>query len=188
MNNVPPTYVRILLDLQMHNGHLLANGTLSKDNFPGYCQYFNWPCYHHWPAAFNYHPPSPPTPPTPIPAPLPPPPASLVPHICGSEWCQHCLRKLLIACSAPSHYLNQCWVLVNWKLRNKLQWNFNQIYFFAHKIASESIIYEMAAILSRGTWVNTSDCQVHEHHTRTTCRELGYRIIIYAYKWNDINF
>ena len=25
----------------------------------------------------------------------------------------------------PSHYPNQCWVIVNWTLRNKLQWNFN---------------------------------------------------------------
>ena len=27
--------------------------------------------------------------------------------------------------TAPSHYLNQCWLIVNWTLRNKLQWNFN---------------------------------------------------------------
>ena len=26
----------------------------------------------------------------------------------------------------PSHYLNQCWIIVNWTLRNKLLWNFNQ--------------------------------------------------------------
>ena len=26
----------------------------------------------------------------------------------------------------PSHHLNQCWVIVNWTLRNKLQWNCNQ--------------------------------------------------------------
>ena len=25
-----------------------------------------------------------------------------------------------LACSAPSHYLNQCWVIVNWNLRSKL--------------------------------------------------------------------
>ena len=25
---------------------------------------------------------------------------------------------------APSHYLNQCWDIVNWTIRNKLQWNF----------------------------------------------------------------
>ena len=35
----------------------------------------------------------------------------------------------IIACfaySASSQYLNQCWVIVNWTLRNKLQWKFNQ--------------------------------------------------------------
>ena len=30
------------------------------------------------------------------------------------------------ACSAPSHYLNQCSLIVNWTPRNKLQWNLNQ--------------------------------------------------------------
>ena len=29
-------------------------------------------------------------------------------------------------CLAPSHYLNQYWIIVNWTHRNKLQWNFNQ--------------------------------------------------------------
>ena len=41
-----------------------------------------------------------------------------VPHICVSE--------LLVAWSAPSHYLNQYWLIGNWTLRNKLQWNQNQ--------------------------------------------------------------
>ena len=50
----------------------------------------------------------------------------LVPHICVSQSGQHWFRKWLFAYSAPSHYLNQCWVIVNWTLRNKFQWNFNQ--------------------------------------------------------------
>ena len=29
--------------------------------------------------------------------------------------------------SAPSHYLNQCWLIIKRVLRNKLQWNFNKI-------------------------------------------------------------
>ena len=53
--------------------------------------------------------------------------------------------------STPSHYLNQCWVIINWTLGNKLQWNFNQnTRLFIHENASENIICEMAAILSRG--------------------------------------
>ena len=37
----------------------------------------------------------------------------LVWHICVSESGQHWFRKWLVAYSAPSHYLNQCWVIVN---------------------------------------------------------------------------
>ena len=47
--------------------------------------------------------------------------------------------------------LNQCWIIVNWNLRNKPQWNFDQsTKFFIHKNASENIVYEVAAILSMG--------------------------------------
>ena len=42
-----------------------------------------------------------------------------------------CVSKLTITgpdngLSAPSHYLNQYWNIVNSNLRNKLQWNFNR--------------------------------------------------------------
>ena len=51
-------------------------------------------------------------------------------------------------------YLNQCWIIVNWALRNKLQWNFNQNRkVFIHKNASENIVCETVAILSRERWV-----------------------------------
>ena len=77
-----------------------------------------------------------------------------MPHI-YTEWGQHWFRYWLVAYLAPSHYLNQCWVLVNWTLRNKLQRNFNQnTKLFIHKSASENIVCEMVAILSRGRWVN----------------------------------
>ena len=36
--------------------------------------------------------------------------------------------------SAPSHYLNQCWNIVDWTLRNKLQWNFNKKHTFSLKM------------------------------------------------------
>ena len=78
-----------------------------------------------------------------------------MPHICVSESGQQWFTQWLVAYSAPSHYLNQCWVIVNWTLRNKLQWNFNQTTkFFIHVNASENVVCEMAAILSRGWWVN----------------------------------
>ena len=53
--------------------------------------------------------------------------------------------------SAPSHYLNQCWLIANWTHRNKLQWHLNQITkLLFHENASENIVCEKAAILSRG--------------------------------------
>ena len=75
----------------------------------------------------------------------------LVPHICISELSQHWFR------SAPSHYLNQRWVSVNWTRRNKFQWIFNQnIKLFIQGSASENIVREMAAILSKERWVKFS--------------------------------
>ena len=50
------------------------------------------------------------------------------------------------AYSTPSHYLNQCWVIVNWTLRNKLGWNFNHNYnIFIQENAFENFVCEMAA-------------------------------------------
>ena len=78
------------------------------------------------------------------------------------QWIGSALVQIM-ACrlySAPSHYLNQCWIIVNWTLRNKLKRNFNQnTKLFIHENASENIVCEMAAILSRGrrdkrAWVN----------------------------------
>ena len=85
----------------------------------------------------------------------PPPPPPPVPHICVSESGQHWFRWWLGAYSAPSHYLNQCLNIVNWTLRNKLWWNFNQnSNFFIQEYTFENVFCEMAAILSRGRSVN----------------------------------
>ena len=69
-------------------------------------------------------------------------PSPLVPHICVSQ----------SGYSAPSHYLNQCLVMVNWTLRNKLQWKFNHYpKMFVHENTYEIIVCEMVGILSRGS-------------------------------------
>ena len=68
------------------------------------------------------------------------------PHVCVSGSGQHWFRQWLVACSAPSHYLNQCWVIVNWTTRKK---NTQNSKLFIHK----NIVCEMAAILSRGRWI-----------------------------------
>ena len=50
--------------------------------------------------------------------------------------------------------LNQCWNFVNWTLRNKLQWNFNKnSNIFIQENVFESVVCEMAAILSLPQWV-----------------------------------
>ena len=36
---------------------------------------------------------------------------------------KHWSGQRLVACTAPRHFLNQCWLLVSWTLRNKLQWS-----------------------------------------------------------------
>ena len=83
-----------------------------------------------------------------------------MPRICISKSDQHWFRWWLGAYSVPSHYLKQCSAIVNRTLRNKLQWNFNQnIKFYIHENASENIVSQMAAILSRGKWV-----KIHWRH------------------------
>ena len=45
---------------------------------------------------------------------------------CVSKLGHHRLKKWLDDTLAPSHYLNQCWAILNWTLRNKLQWNLSR--------------------------------------------------------------
>ena len=51
---------------------------------------------------------------------------SRVTHTCFSKLGHHCFRWWLVACSTPSHHLNQCWNTDNWLLRNKSKWNLNR--------------------------------------------------------------
>ena len=80
--------------------------------------------------------------------------------VCRSHWVthiymrrysnQHWFRWWLVAWTAPSHYLNQCLSIINWTLRNKFQWNFNQnSSIFIQENAFENFVCEMASILSR---------------------------------------
>ena len=74
-----------------------------------------------------------------------------------SQWTdQHWFRQWLVAWTAPSHYLNQCWNIVNWTPINKLQWNFDWNFnIFIQGNAFESTMCEMAAMLFRPQYVNT---------------------------------
>ena len=50
-------------------------------------------------------------------------------YTCVNEIGHYWFRKWLATCSAPSHYLNQCCIIVNWTLRSKLQRNFIQFHY-----------------------------------------------------------
>ena len=68
----------------------------------------------------------------------------------------HWFRWWLVAWPAPSHYLNQCWNIVNWTLGNKFQWNLNRtLYIFIQENAFENVVRNLAAILSRPKCVKT---------------------------------
>ena len=102
----------------------------------------------------------------------------LVPHICVGELGQHWFRQRLVACSAPSHYLNQCCLIVNWPFRNKLRWNYYQnIKLSIHENASENVVCDMVPILSMGRWVKCwigylERCLMRQPLTTTCLREV----------------
>ena len=55
-----------------------------------------------------------------------------------------------LAWSAPSHDLNQCWDIINWVLRNKLQWKFHRNSYIAIQgNAFENVVSIIAFIPSR---------------------------------------
>ena len=77
---------------------------------------------------------------------------------------------MLVAYSMPSHYINQWWVVVNWTLRNKRQWDFNQsTKLFIKQSAYQNIVCEMAALLSRPQCVKcVTTNHIHDGHATIT--------------------
>ena len=74
-------------------------------------------------------------------------------YICISELGHQWFRYWLVACSAPSHYLNQCWFIVNWTLAKISQGNLNwNTITFVQENAFENVVCEIAAILSLIQW------------------------------------
>ena len=54
----------------------------------------------------------------------------------------------------PSHYLNQCWDIVNWTLGKKLKWNLNRnLYIYVQENAFENGLRTLADILCRPQYV-----------------------------------
>ena len=81
-----------------------------------------------------------------------PPSAAYMRRWTGSALAQVMACRLM----APSHYLNQCWHIVNWTLRSKLQWNFNRnSNIFIEENTIENVIWDFSTKLSSRRCVNT---------------------------------
>ena len=53
----------------------------------------------------------------------------------------HWSRHWLVAWTAPSHFMKQCWNIVNWTLINKFQWhNRNSLIFIQEKKTLENVV------------------------------------------------
>ena len=52
--------------------------------------------------------------------------------------------------SAPGHYLNQCWLIVDWIPGKKYQWNLNRNFIIFIQDNGLEMASGMATILSRG--------------------------------------
>ena len=68
---------------------------------------------------------------------------TLYTHLGVNDPDHHWFRLWLVACSAPSHYLNKCWLIVKWTLRKKLKWNFNENVLI---FIQENVVCKMSAI------------------------------------------
>ena len=88
-------------------------------------------------------------------------------------WIVSALAQIwLVAYLAPTHYLNQCLVIVNWAIGSKLQWNCtHNKTLFIYQNAPENIVCEMVAILS---WVRGVDMHKHMQavHIEDVCNGL----------------
>ena len=100
-------------------------------------------------------------------------------YICITKLGHHCFRLWLSTWSVPSHYLNQCWFIVNWTLGNKLQWNSNQnidilIQIMHLKMSSANCqsfcsSLDVSSIMHAG-WRRTSISDAGQLSTTTTCQ------------------
>ena len=80
----------------------------------------------------------------------------------------------------PSHYLNQCSIIVNWTLANIFQWKFNQnTAIFIEENARENVVCELASILSR-TFISEWENEINDINIFPSLRT--YRIFKTKYQ------
>ena len=109
---------------------------------------------------------------------------ALVLQICISEVGEHWFRQWLGAEQATSHYLNQCWFIVNWALRNTLQLKLNQnSNIFIEENAFENVCKMVAILSSRGRWVKDTLTTENIYRTlATTDQNFLEMLVIYLDK------
>ena len=87
---------------------------------------------------------------------------------------------LAVTWTVPSYYLKQCEIIVNWTMRNKVQWNQNQnSNIFIQENTLENVVSEMASILSRPQWVSIIIILVHYH----SCQATETQLYILYHRW-----
>ena len=75
----------------------------------------------------------------------------LVTQKCVGVLGHHWFRQWLVACSAPSQYRNQCWLIVNWTAGNKIRWNMNRIVFiFIQEDLFENVACQIGGHIVQG--------------------------------------
>ena len=94
--------------------------------------------------------------------------------------------------TAPSHFINQCWNIVNWTLRNKLQWNFNRnSKIFIQENAIQNVVCEMTSILSRPHCVNSavpSSAGHTQHQRKPPGRQWNVAVIFAWGMWAHVHW
>ena len=89
-------------------------------------------------------------------------------HICVGELGHHIVQGM--ACHlflATSHYLNQCWIIVDWRPGNKFQLiSSRNSFILIQEIVFEIVVCKMVAIFSRGRWVNWVNAPHHNEKSR----------------------
>ena len=72
-----------------------------------------------------------------------------------------CVSKLFMLGSDKSHYLKQCWIMIYWTLRIKLQWNFNRnSNIFIEENPFQNVVWKMTAWCcwwNKSIWLCTSN-------------------------------
>ena len=80
----------------------------------------------------------------------------------------------LVASSAPSHYLKQCWFIVYWNIRNTFQWNWNQITaILIQENQFDIVICKVAEILSRPQCVKLNTLRPRDTYASVSFAIIG---------------